>query len=340
MRERTLVIILNQDRDLEFTLPSIKKHVLQPLNADLAFCGSWTKGKSDSIKSHFTFDWSGIEPTDWVVALDQNAKGDWRKLIQFGEQYGSHFLGPTVDGASTGSGLIGHYWRYQLKKNLTQNFIDDYEWFVITRSDWLWKISHPDVTLLNEDKIYVLAGESYGGVNDRHIIVSRRYIHKVLMIPDFIFLNSLETVKILKESNLENLNCERFYKVCLNQLDLLDFTTEIPYLGFLIRQKDSTTRWASGKYNWKLGVYVKYQTEYELFQKSSRYIKNQNFWSDYLSNPENSGIFQGEILRKNNNLLRIIIDVIKYKNVRRRVFRIVFGEPYKNFLTKFQNWRE
>lgn len=172
------MIIVNQDRDLDLTFPHLEKNVLNPLNADLAFCGAWVNQRSLELRDKFLFDWSDSEPGDWTYALDSlssNPNSSWRELIEFGELFGSHFLGPAVDGAISGSGAIGHYWRIHLERSIPDEVINEYDWFVITRSDWYWTIPHPFVSDLDENRIYIFSGESYGGINDRHMIIPRRH---------------------------------------------------------------------------------------------------------------------------------------------------------------------
>lgn len=333
MTRSTLVIILNQDRDLDITFSNLQTNLLSPLNADLAFCGSWSRERSDTLRSQFTYDWSGDEPTDWIHAIDEISVSDWRRLIPFGEQYGSHFLGPTIEGATTGSGVIGHYWRFQLQQIISEDIRNRYDWFVITRSDWFWTVPHPNVDKLDKDKIFILSGESYGGLNDRHLIIPSKHINEVLKIPNYIFKESDKTVQALDRLGLEDLNCERFYKFCLDQLGLTDHLVFIPYLGYLVRNKNSQTRWSSGQFSKKLNLFVKYPLELSMSRSTFLYFKRGGSWTQIFSKIVSiENIYEGQ-LGIFNKLFKVSQDFIKYKNVRVRFIkkicqwmtRIIFG---------------
>ena len=322
---------MSQDRDLDVTMPKIEEYLVKPLNADLAFCGSWESHHAKSLKQKIRFDWSIEEPTDWVKEIDRasgGADGNWRELIQFGEQYGSHFLGPTILGASTGSGVIGHYWRLHLQKSLSDSVIDRYKWFILTRSDWFWSVPHPNLLALDEEKIYVFAGESYEGLNDRHLIIPNKYLRKFLEIPDLIFKHPTETSKSLKRLGLYNLNCERFYKFSVSYVGLLDKIVEVPYMGFLVRHANSDTRWASGVYNKKLGLFVKYPNERKMALRTGKYIKTSSSWNNVLSDPNQIAQIianpQNLNFKKVRRACQILLDAIRYKNVRAQILRRLF----------------
>jgi len=328
MANDTLIIIMNQDRDLDLTMLKIEEFLVKPLNADLAFCGSWKSHHAKFLRKKLKFDWSIEEPTDWVKEIDRasdGADGNWRELIQFGEQYGSHFLGPTILGASTGSGAIGLFWRLHLQKSLSDAVIDSYKWFVLTRSDWFWSVPHPNLVALDEEKIYVFAGESYEGLNDRHLIISNKHLRKFLKIPDLIFKYPSQTSKSLKKLNMYNLNCERFYKFSISYVGLLDKIVEVPYMGFLVRHANSHTRWASGVYNKKLGLFVKYPNERKMALQTGKYIKTSSSWNNVLSDPHKIA----QIIANSQNLnfkrirraRQILLDVILYKNVRTQILK-------------------
>ena len=60
-----------------------------------------------------------------------------------------------------------------LLKNLKeQNLINKYDKFIITRSDFIFKLPHPQIDLFDDKYIWFPDGEHYRGLSDRHVVIS------------------------------------------------------------------------------------------------------------------------------------------------------------------------
>lgn len=279
---RTLVILLCQDRELAMNSDLLQRYVLKPLEADLAFCGAWsTPFSADSIalRNQARFIWGHEEPSDWVSALDRlSPSGEsWRHLAGLSPM----FVGDISETGAVGSCAIVMYWREVLRRSLTDEVLSEYEWIVITRSDFRWAIPHPEVSLLDPGSIYFLDGEHYGGVSDRHVLFHRQFASRVLSVAEPIFHDAERLRRQLLAADIIDLNAERFLWYRLGRLGLKERVYFLPYLGFTVRSESTTTRWSWGEYDSSLGVYVKYSEELRLTRLASRFIRSQDDWRSY-----------------------------------------------------------
>ena len=280
MRSKTLTVILCQSREFEHTYKSLKEMVLDPLESDLAFCGSHFPVPSNMIEELSKYFWNYDEPNDWVEALNGISKirDSWRPLLDLDPV----FLGGTGLGDSVGSGAIIMYWREILRHHMNEGIIEEYEWFVITRSDFLWLTPHPRVDSLNSNDIYFLDGEQYGGVSDRHIIFHRKVAQRILEIAEPIFQASDTLLPQL--SRLEgHVNPEVYIKFRFETMGLEKKIRYLPYLGFTIRHEGTETRWSQGNFSSKHGLYLKYPQEFEKARRIAIVMKKSEHWSPFLS---------------------------------------------------------
>jgi hypothetical protein len=262
----------------------LRKNVLTPLKSDLAFCGSIAGDQNDidnRVIQDCLFKWIRQEPTNWAQSCDEISKDDgaWRILTKLHP----NFLGGADYLDSVGSGLIIMYWREILRANLETQILESYEWFVVTRSDFFWKVRHPRIESLNENHIYFLDGEKYGGLSDRHIIFHRKFAKKILSVASPIFESATNLEQALKELNLDYINPEIYLSYMLSQKDLINHVRFLPYLGYTIRQKETKTRWSEGVFNSKLNLYLKYPEEYDASILNSKRFKFEFQWKKYLN---------------------------------------------------------
>lgn len=283
MSNKTLTIVICQTREGNHTFPLLKENLLKPLKSDLAFCGSAKNDVADNILQESKYIWNFPEPEDWDLACDEISGEDsnWRELCSSNDS----FLGNATwrNNKSAGSGFIIMYWREVLRQNLTVEILNKYEWFVITRSDFQWVVSHPHVDLLNKEEIYLLDGEKHGGISDRHIIFHRHLAEQILGIASPIFHESKELLTYFTKSRIDNINPERFLSMMMERLGLVNRLRFLPYLGFCIRHEGTSSRWSFGKYVEKLDLYLKYPTEYRYSTWAKYAIKSDKDWEKILN---------------------------------------------------------
>lgn len=189
----------------------------------------------------------------------------WRKFLKVK----NHLFGGVKDDKDEHPGSAGIliFFRWFLLKNLIDNdLINEYDRFIITRSDYIYQLPHPKVEIMNEDNIWIPDCEYYGGYTDRHVILSKNNIESYLNIFNNLVLRSNEYY--MKMINNFEWNLERLIKFHLKQNNVIDLVKEFPYIMYAIRSNNVSTRWSVGEYSNDLGYYIKYITEYD---KSTKY---------------------------------------------------------------------
>jgi hypothetical protein len=280
-------VLLGQTRAWELTADSFMSNVLDELGADLALCGDDRGETPNPFYERAKFNWRMAQPTDWGEVFDRDAGGaHWRVLMQ----PGGHLFGGVEDPErpQETTAALPLYFRKFLRESMERAGVTRaYDWLIVTRSDFLWPVPHPDLSHLSERRIYVLDGEEYGGVTDRHIVVPRRFVERFLSVPDPIFTDP-EGLKarLDRRSAMQEwpfLNLERFLGARLIELGLWRRVRFLPYVPVLVRLKDGFTGWSTGVFDEELGLYVKYPTERERSKLSQGFVSDQDSWGRFLA---------------------------------------------------------
>lgn len=274
---RTLVIILSETRASELTFENFQKNVLEQLNADLCVCIG-VKGNYDYTNpfyrtAKYCFEYS--EPDDYttafnfatktiMVASGKEPEQHWKKFLKVKDQFMGGIKDPRHQHPGSAGILI--FFRWFLMRSLLDNgILEKYDRFVITRSDYIYKIPHCPIDLLDPSCIWIPDSEGYGGYTDRHVVLSKDNIIPYLNILNNMTLRSTEYLEKMKKYNKWNL--EKLIKFHLSMNGVQDKVRAFPYVMYAVRNVDGTTRWSTGKFNKGLGYFVKYQSEYEISEK-------------------------------------------------------------------------
>ncbi len=291
--KRALVIILSETREHELTYNNFAENVLKPLQADLAVCiGTRHNYAYDNpFFQNATYRFCYPEPGDYATAFDEayhlivsenpsiTRPFHWHPFLKIKDQ----FLGGIKDRLDehSGSGGILIFFRWFLLHNILQNdLLNKYDFFVITRSDFIFTLPHPSLSVLSEDCIYIPDGEAYGGVTDRHVILPKKFVISYLNMLNKMIINGEEYYQ--KMSTYDHWNLERFIKFHLEENAVWDHVRFFPYVMYTIRSKGGTTRWSAGTYSRRLGYYIKYPEEYKsaLYYRSL-FFKSKNNIDDF-----------------------------------------------------------
>ena len=277
--DKTLVIILGQTRAHELTYQNIKENLIDTLGADLAVCiGAPENYPYDNpfyqnAKYKFLYD----EPSDFGSAFDYAYENilretfpipstwlHWREFLKIRDQ----FLGGILDRRyqHPGSAGILIFFRWFLLKNLLENnLLDEYDFFVITRSDYIYRLPHPRVELLSKDRIYIPDAEHCGGVTDRHVILPKKFVVTYLNMLNTMVSKGTEYYEKMK--SWQPMNLEKFIKFHLMENDVFQFVRYFPYVMYAVRPINGTTRWSVGQYSKEHDYFIKYASEYEISQR-------------------------------------------------------------------------
>ena len=286
--EKVLVIILAETRAHQHTFQRFRDNVLDVLSADLCVCvaDNEFEDPSNPFYQHAKYVWKCPEYDDWGNAFDNaqlelGIEAPWRELLAVGDQWLGGVRGV---GEHPGSAAILLFFRWFLKQRLIQTkVVEDYDRFVITRSDFMHCLPHVPLSLLENESIWIPYGEDYGGYTDRHIVVNRRDVLEVLAITDSILS---EPARLSEEmSHFNHWNLERFIQFAFARRGLTDRVSRYPYSMFAVREIGGRTRWSTGKFNRHFGCYIKYRSEYKRFLRTRRYIRDEADW-----NPETIAI--------------------------------------------------
>ena len=276
---KTLVIVLSETRAHELTFSSFKKNVVDELQADVCLCigvkpdYDYNNPFYQLAKYKFLYN----EPDDFGIAFEEayqslskekptNEQGlHWREFLKIKNQ----FLGGIQDNENEHPGSAGIliFFRWFLLKNLYEHdLINQYDRFVITRSDFIYQLPHPQMELLNKHYIWIPNEEHYGGYTDRHVVLSKQNIPSYLNILNNLVLRSHEY--FTKMQTKQDWNLEQLIKFHLEQNNVLDLVKEFPYIMYSVRNHHGSTRWSQGTYSEDQGYYIKYHREWD---KSTHY---------------------------------------------------------------------
>ena len=231
---RTLVILIGNVRGGEKAWDSLYRNLLDVNMADLAlFIGADTdttttravvEYQNASLFGRARYIWTFSEYNDWADAIDDlllenngnSSSSSWRDqlipLLYNESKLLGGIKGGQHGGSYQGSGAIIFVIRWLLSKKLQElDMLQHYDRFVITRADHCYRCAH-DLSQLNDNHLWVPAGEDYGGITDRHLVVSSQHILSALHILPPVVQHPENYTKLLarRRSNPERLLWRRW----------------------------------------------------------------------------------------------------------------------------------
>jgi hypothetical protein len=172
----TLVVLLGNARGGEETWQSMFRHVLEPLQADLALAFGHLASLNNSLAGRAKHVWITQEPDDWGDVIDEAAAkagvsaARWREACRV-NRFGLYSPAACAIDPTRDSGAIIFGLRHRLLVEHAAA-LRQYDWIVLTRSDFFYICDHPDISAMVADRnsrtLLVAEGESYGGYTDRH----------------------------------------------------------------------------------------------------------------------------------------------------------------------------
>ena len=251
MNIKTLVVLIGSARGGEETWSSLYKYLLNPLSADLALLFGKSNNKTSSLYQKAKYVWEIDEYEDWWNYLKKYFSGTLYNIYKKNEIEG---LGGGIKNFK-GSGAIIFALRHFLKTNFKHELLK-YDRIILSRSDFYYIDFHPN---LKNDFFYIVEGEKYGGVSDRHHIFPTSIIDKVLSINEFLDNKKNYDYLISKKLNPERALYE-YYK----NNGLLEKIKFCKRVQFIVSKENESKRWSftkGFKFNSKT-LLIKYQREY------------------------------------------------------------------------------
>jgi len=291
--ERVLVCVLGATRAHELTFPSFKRQVLDELNGDLAMALTIDEkyNYANPFWQYAKYRWTGPDFSDygegfdlaqrWLCQQYKVPAPDWRSMLRLKGMWQARIASPAPQ---PGSASILFFIRWLLLHGLQQdNVLDRYDRFVITRSDFVWLCPHPPLSVLDKDAIWFPDGEYYGGLTDRHLVVSRADVVNCLNIIEDILLQPIqlyEDMKDLPTWDQYGWNIEQFLQHHLCRKGLLHKVKLFPYVMYLARsvRDDGSRTWSLGSYEPAVGHFVKYEEEFRAASAYATIIHSRADW--------------------------------------------------------------
>jgi len=272
---KTLVIVLSETRAHELTFNNFQANVLDTLNADLAVCIG-TKADYDTSNPFWQrakYQWAYPEPDDFAKAFDEasndilhktvEARRPWRDFLKVKDQFMGGVKDPNDEHPGSAGILLFFRW-FCLTNLVASGAIDLYDWFIVTRSDFLYTLPHPCVEIFSPEYIYIPDGEHYGGVTDRHAVLSRLHVKTYFNILNEMVLRSDEYIAYM--AGHEQWNLEKLILLHLHIQGLGQSVRHFPYVMYSVRHPNGSTRWSEGSWSDSHGYFIKYQSEYNMSQ--------------------------------------------------------------------------
>ncbi|KXZ51745.1 hypothetical protein GPECTOR_11g191 [Gonium pectorale] len=216
----------------------------------------------DPFMKAANYTWLYPEPYDWAEAFDYacQCKDCWRPVLKARNQWLGGILDPTDQ--HPGSSAILIFYRWFLLKNLFESkVVDKYDYFIVTRSDYYYVKPSPRMPpYMNPNHIWIPEGEDYGGITDRHIVVSRKHVYAALNLMEPIIKDPNGLLKEME--GYQEWNLERYIKFRFEKQGILRHVRRFPRIMYAVRTSNTSTRWSYGFWIEEAGMLVKYMTEY------------------------------------------------------------------------------
>ena len=285
MSPRTLVIILGQLRAAQLTWNNFKENVLDQLGADLAVC------VPDNSFFDFTnpfyvsarYRWLVPDATDFAAIFDRiqyllGSTEDWRVLC---DVRGS-WLGKIQQSNQPGAAAVLFVLRWFMLNNIqAAGLAGVYDRFIITRSDFYYLCPHPPLEYLDNNNLWFPDGEDYGGLCDRHLVVSVADLFTSCNLIEELLIRPQEMRSLMIKRS--NWNIEQVIAMHFSRKNLMSKVKRFPYIMFLVRVPEDPTAWAAGEYIADVNMIVKYPSE---LKKAARYrslIRSNEDWRLYFA---------------------------------------------------------
>jgi hypothetical protein len=280
---RTLVVILGNLRGGGKAWQTLYDHVLDSRinpHTDLALLIGDTRDayRNASLFHHAKYTWHFDEHDDWADAMDSaimHGSSAWRsRLIPLLHDQ-SILMGGMQGGHYRGSGAIIFTIRcYLMQKIHELGLLDQYDRFVITRSDHFYLCPHAFADL-DPRYIWLPEGEDYGGISDRHVIVHRSHVMAALNILPPVLQHPEAYADVLGNvaSNPEMLIARRW-----TEEGLVSHVRRFGRMMFTCGASGDATRWKALGGLVREGVQYKYVREYKASYATCGYCPRGRLW--------------------------------------------------------------
>lgn len=288
---KTLTIIMGDIRGGTPTWNSFKKHLIDPLQSDLAIIYEDTPKIEQNILLNIAkFIWPVSYKNNWDEYFLKEYSENIVKNFLIGSK--TSFAGGIKNNPGSGARLFG--FRDILYKNYL-NIIQNYEQIILTRSDFFYIDNHPK---LPNDSIWIPEGEDYGGIQDGLNIFPSKHSEKILSICESLEKNKFNLI------GMRTISPETVLKEHYVNTSLIKIVKRYPRIQFSVATKKDTTNWSKAHYNtfFMSSLRIKYPSQF------INIYKNNKKFSKKLINKINYKfiVFQLKVYKKISKILNYI----------------------------------
>ncbi len=286
---KCLVIFLGQIRASNIVAESFDKYVRSSINpggeVDLALCRCEGYSEPDSYFANTAkYVWECPQPLSWNGVFKEVARSigvadpsAWESLLDIP----GNWMGEITEAAGVrpGSAVRCIFLRYLALSMIERlGLLQEYSWFILTRSDYLYLAPHPPLDLLSNASAWAPRAEAYWGITDRHIVFKTSEARRVLDV----LTPLLKDPQLFRRrlSRACSWNLERYLKVAYLANGLFSALRFYPTTAFLVRNADTDTSWSRGTFSRDLGYFVKYPSEREAAIKTADRLREVGSWSE------------------------------------------------------------
>lgn len=184
MKNKIAVCLINSPRNIKECLPTLYKYVVEPWNADVF--GMFTVGEHDDDMERIST--INAIKKDFYKLVDFEKELPpifWKTHYKFASCYSdlrcensgvNNYLSPIYN-APKGRALNGINLRFSLYKlyQMISNTLDNYDFFLITRTDYCFLFPIFNVNILDQNQDYVLSYNlnEFRGINSQFLIMNK-----------------------------------------------------------------------------------------------------------------------------------------------------------------------
>jgi hypothetical protein len=265
MQKKYAVCMFGQLRAVETIIEKFYAHLIKPLDADLFVMAQTTGTDIDKninlFKTENKIIYDPPDSTKIFINYNNLLKND--NYINISE-------------------LNIYYNCYKISETFGEILEKEYDYVIVTRSDYLHLFPFPDITTLCEtdDLIWCYEGHEWGGLNTTLVCLHSKYIKKYLSCT----YNYLQDSKNIERFNNRSLNSERFFNLIFD-----DYNWKIGKIqnnAFITASNiNEITTWAEIKYSQEHKVFFKYGDQLNrAFNSLTQYNNNEKWTLSCLNN--------------------------------------------------------
>lgn len=265
---KALTCVICSTRSWEVTWQNFKTHLLDVTQSDLCLSigVSASYDRNNPFYQHASHRFLYPEPNDYAHAFDaacaiEGISPNWRQLLRIKDIW----LGGIKDSKyeQISGSCIPIFYRWWLVKNLQlSDLVDKYDWFIMTRSDNFFEFDHVRLDKLDPDYIYMPESEDYGGFQDRHIVVSRKFVIDTLDLATHLIHRPDDLFDMLYQ--IQPVNIEKFQRAVFDMMGLTARVVRFPRMMYLVKGPNDASRWSHGVFEPRCNKIIKYHPEFEV----------------------------------------------------------------------------